>query len=213
MRVFWGLTAVLMAALPAAAQNASVCSSISADPQRQGCFERLTGPFHTCRTINPREQLACYDRWAQQTFGTQPPMVSVPAPVPAYQPPAAQPAPPPTYQAQQSPAPPISVGTDFGLSHLEQITRVSQENEARFRRDYKGRTFSATMPLKDISPGFGRLHVQFSGSFMIGVSCFVSKSEEAKLADMNKGQKYFVYGVIRDTVLGDLMLEDCKITY
>ena len=99
---------------------------------------------------------------------------------------------------------------DFGPSDLGKIVDTARHQEARFNRDYKGKTFAATGQVKSISEGwFGSYNVAVS---VAGneVNCWI-KTDAKDLADMDTGKRVQINGEIRDTVFGDLQVDDCRV--
>jgi hypothetical protein len=103
----------------------------------------------------------------------------------------------------------------FDGHDIPAIVAASQANEIRFSRDYKGRQFSATMPLRSISENMfmkGNYLVTFGTSaFGSNVDCKVSDpSTLTTMADWNKGQMVKGSGIIEETLMGDIQLSNCK---
>jgi hypothetical protein len=101
----------------------------------------------------------------------------------------------------------------YGLADLDAIVDASQHNEARFRRDYLGRSFRATLPFDSASEGLfssGGNYLVFLGHG--SVHCTIDNPAMiAQIADLRRGQPLTVSGTIYDTTLGDLLLRDCAV--
>jgi hypothetical protein len=103
----------------------------------------------------------------------------------------------------------------FGAKDIQTITKTAKSNEIRFKRDYKGKPFTANLPVNRISENFlfkDRYTATF-GSNMLGnnVTCEVRDQPTIELMmDWDKGQKVTVSGTIDDTLLGDIKLKDCQ---
>ena len=100
---------------------------------------------------------------------------------------------------------------DFGPSDQYQIVDTARHQEIRFKRDYKGKIFAAPGQVKSISEGWsGRVNVavRVAGE---EVNCWVNKVDAKDLADMDAGRRVQVTGEIRDTVFGDLQVDNCRL--
>jgi hypothetical protein len=103
-------------------------------------------------------------------------------------------------------------GNGFSNRDIPRIVETSRDNEIRFNRDYKGKTFSGVLPFYSATEkviGSGYL-VQF-GETSSGVYCFISdKRILDRVIDWNKGKLVRVSGTIRTTMFGSIALETCE---
>jgi hypothetical protein len=104
----------------------------------------------------------------------------------------------------------------FGAKDIEAITKTSRTNDIRFKRDYKGKPFKATLPVNTISEHFlwsNRYTATFGrGQFSGNVSCDVKdKATIGLMMDWDEGQMVTVSGTIDDTTLGNIDLKDCTL--
>ena len=99
----------------------------------------------------------------------------------------------------------------YGSKDLAAIKDAAANNEARFNRDYKGKTFTARLRFKGTSSGWHQRDV----FFVEGVRCNQYKTPDegkaliAKTIDYKSGQPLQVTGTIDDTFLGELLLNAC----
>jgi hypothetical protein len=112
---------------------------------------------------------------------------------------------------------PPTTPTYLGLDDIARIHSTYKVNQARFIRDFVGKTFSARMPLGDITESLmskGSFHVSFGGNTWGGdVQCkFSDQSDVARITEMNKGDIVNIRGVIEDHSFGSIDLEDCSIS-
>lgn len=102
----------------------------------------------------------------------------------------------------------------FGRDEFAVITDASAHNESRFKRDYKGKLFSASGTLQSIDEGSwltdgqNQVNVRL-GSFQT-VYCF-KKLDSAMVANWPSNMPIKITGIIDDTVLGQLNLKDCNL--
>ena len=118
----------------------------------------------------------------------------------------------PIAAAPVAPTPAAPAPAAFSASALGDIVTTSQANEIRFNRDYKGRSFHASMKLRGVSDSFtkGRYHITFTSAAGVKVGCFVSDpATPDKAVEWNPGQTVEVSGVIDDTTFGNLNLSKC----
>jgi hypothetical protein len=105
----------------------------------------------------------------------------------------------------------------LGLDDIARIHSTYKANQARFIRDFVGKTFSARMPLGDITENLmfkGSFNVSFGGNTWGGdVQCkFSDQSDVARITEMNKGDIVKIRGVIEDHSFGTIDLEECSIS-
>jgi hypothetical protein len=111
---------------------------------------------------------------------------------------------------------PKTAPTDtFGFKELESIIDASQNNEARFNRDYKGKVFSDVGVLKSVDErGWlidrNQVHVEAPNGWRTSSSsvyCF-PKLDSSETANWPSLMPIKITGTIHDTALGDLWLDD-----
>jgi hypothetical protein len=112
---------------------------------------------------------------------------------------------------------PPTTRSNLGLDDIARIHSTYKANQARFARDFVGKTFSARMPLGDITESImskGSFHVSFGGNTLGGdVQCkFSDQSDIARITEMNKGDIVNISGVIEDHTFGTIELEECSIS-
>ena len=105
-------------------------------------------------------------------------------------------------------------GVVYDHNDLPRIKEVSGNNAALFVRDYRGKTFSARMPFFNVTQTV--IQQDFKAGFGTGllpdVECKITNPRTlGQLADASENDIFFVSGRIKDTILGVLQLEDCKI--
>jgi hypothetical protein len=122
-------------------------------------------------------------------------------------------------QPSFSAPPPKTAPTDnFGFKELESIIDASQNNEARFNRDYKGKVFSDVGVLKSVDERSwlidrNQVHVEAPNGWRISSStvyCF-PKLDSSETANWPSRMPIKITGTIHYTVMGDLSLEDCQL--
>lgn len=104
----------------------------------------------------------------------------------------------------------------LGQRDLSNMHQTYEANQARFMRDFKGKSFSARISLHNVTE-----NPFLRGSYMVGfgengffadVSCEVTDRRlVAMVTDLNKGDYVEVSGNIRDHVMGSVILESCRI--
>ena len=105
-----------------------------------------------------------------------------------------------------------AVAADFGPSDLGRIVDMARNQEAKFQRDVKGKTFAGTAKVRSISQNWLTSNYQVNTRIANQeVTCWVKKSNSSKLADIDNGDSVTINGIVRDTVLGDLQVDDCRI--
>ena len=91
------------------------------------------------------------------------------------------------------------------------------DNQARFRRDYIGRQFSADLPIHQISES------QISSDILVislgsgtpagDVACAVSGEDNIRAAtELHKGQIVHITGTVDDHSSGSIDLKECQIS-
>jgi hypothetical protein len=103
----------------------------------------------------------------------------------------------------------------FTQLDLTKIVKASQSNELRFEKVYRGQTFGATMKIDRISkPMFGAKIALIMKSSEGKAVCYLDDDRVIERLAMNDvGSPVGVTGTINDTVLGTLMLRDCRLTF
>ena len=96
----------------------------------------------------------------------------------------------------------------FGPSDETRIIDASRNNELRFARDYKGKLFDGVIPFSSATSGlFGTSYlIHFDSVYCTGIS---DQAVLDRVINWKTGQRIHVHGVIRDTTLGDIQLQDC----
>jgi len=125
----------------------------------------------------------------------------------AVAPPVAAPPPPPAPTPVQA-QPPAA----FGNNDIDRIAKTASENEARFQRDYKGKTLAFYGFFDSLQDGFfgaKQLAVNVGDT---AVHCYGDSGLAKKAIDWNSGDKLFVQGKIRDTIMGVLQIDNCDAT-
>jgi hypothetical protein len=109
----------------------------------------------------------------------------------------------------------VETAVAFSDADVKQIIIASQNNEMRFDRDYKGKSFSAagTFDLASkslMSKTEYRIEVLVAGK---PVDCFTEDpSILHSVVDWQKGQKVHIDGIIGRTTLGTLILDSgCRV--
>jgi hypothetical protein len=105
---------------------------------------------------------------------------------------------------------------EFKSTDIPRIVENSRNNEIRFNRDYKGRTFDSNMAFKSASEDSfraGKYRISFAAVDGEGqVDCYVTDKQTIDMiADWPKGRSARVSGEIRSTVMGDVQLDTCTI--
>jgi hypothetical protein len=116
-----------------------------------------------------------------------------------------------------APSPKTAPTDTFGFKELQSITDASQNNEARFNQDYKGKTFSDIGVLKSVGErswltGGNLVRVEAPNGWLISSSvyCF-PKLGSSETANWPSRMPIKITGTIYSTTLGDLWLEDCQL--
>ena len=104
-------------------------------------------------------------------------------------------------------------------SDITAVADASRNNEIRFNRDYRGKTFSDLMIFNSADENIfaaGSYWLRFQSGksaslFGGGVTCRTSdQSVLNEVADWNKGQQVLVTGTVRTTQMGIVHIDDCK---
>lgn len=142
--------------------------------------------------------------------GKQPGSPAAPGATAASTAPAATPA--PASPAPATPAPAAPPERRFGAADLATVMETSQTNEARFKRDFKGKLFSATGSFDSLQEMLGDQQVTVDvGEFQ--VMCTGGKALAAKAIDWNSGDRVTISGSMTETLLGTVLyLNDCDVT-
>lgn len=112
-------------------------------------------------------------------------------------------------------APTASIAADLGADDIAKIKQTYKDNEARFKRDYKGKTFEAELPFVAAKENMfteGKYTLGFgSGSIFDDVSCETSDTATVNVViDWNKGDTIVVSGVVDDSLMTTIKLVNCK---
>lgn len=99
---------------------------------------------------------------------------------------------------------------------IEPMHSTYKKNQARFFRDYKGKTFIGTMKLDSVSESImekGTYIISFGSGFMSDIDCRVKDKQTIDfLTDMDKGDRLKVSGVVEDHAIGSIALLNCAIS-
>ncbi len=144
-----------------------------------------------------------------------------PAPeaIPGYHPSVAPPPPPAPIQSRftATPAPPAvpaAPPANLGPGDLPVMHQTYEMNQARFARDYVGKSFFGILTLAEV-----RENLIFKGKYEIGfgqrhdgVSCSIDDKPTIDLmTDKNKGDQISVFGIVKDHEFGSVILDSCKL--
>lgn len=122
-------------------------------------------------------------------------------------------------QGTPSPSPTVAVSavstSALNASNLDEMHATYKQNQARFSRDYVGKTFAAKMVVRTVVENLivrGTFRVSFGPSFS-GVDCSVSDKEAIDFAtNLNAGDIVLVSGTVSDLVFGDVQLSPCQMS-
>lgn len=105
-----------------------------------------------------------------------------------------------------------SITRTYSSGELSRIVNASQNNEARFDRDYKGQMFDGVLNFRSAEKSyFGDATAHFTGPYLNDVYCYFHDQRILKQAiDWNPGQPMHVHGVIDTTTLGAVGLDNCR---
>ena len=163
-----------------------------------------------CRSPNGAviqlEAASCQTIGGQVITGSVPAQVPAPPAAVAVAPVVAPPAPPPAPAPAPAAAP---VAAAFGNNDIGRIAQTASENETRFQRDYKGKTLAFWGTFDSLQDGFWgskQLAVNVGDT---AVHCYGTAQLAKKAIDWNSGDRLYVQGKIRDTILGILQIDDC----
>jgi hypothetical protein len=103
----------------------------------------------------------------------------------------------------------------LGVADIDPMYETYKANEARFIRDYVGKTFSAFVPFKAARENIflkGHFNVSFGGeTFAADVDCTVSdRTTINMIVDWNRGDMIGVTGIVKDHTMGTANLERCS---
>lgn len=144
-----------------------------------------------CQSIpDASERLTCYDR---------------------QYPPAQKPA----TEADASKQPPETAGKDAAQNltdtDLEAMRSTYEKNQARFVRDFAGKTFQASLQIASITRS-RTAKDRFDVSLERGVSCGTDDPKVVSfITNLNKGDRVRVKGIIDDIVNGNVELAKCEL--
>jgi hypothetical protein len=106
-----------------------------------------------------------------------------------------------------------------GLSNddIAPMHETYKANQARFKRDYVGKSFKAKLPLSRITESLinkGSYRISLGNSSIFSdVDCVVSdKPNVDKVMDWNTGDLITVSGRVTDHVVGSIILEPCQVS-
>jgi hypothetical protein len=95
------------------------------------------------------------------------------------------------------------------MKDFDAITDAGTNNEARFYRDYARHSFNDTLPFENVKNFLG-WHVSFRVTSFTTVDCHIDEDVANSMADWRTGQRFEVTGTIHNTIMGSLILEDCR---
>ncbi|MDQ0507417.1 hypothetical protein [Xanthobacter agilis] len=108
------------------------------------------------------------------------------------------------------------IASDFAMKDLPLIHQTYGDNQARFVRDYRNKTFGASMSVLGIREAMferGEFHVALGEKSNIDVMCNSLTPDTMKIIySINKGDSVYVKGRIDDHTFGMLILQDCSIS-
>ena len=105
----------------------------------------------------------------------------------------------------------------FTKSDIPLMIETSRTNKIRFDRDYKDKPFSDVLPFRRALEDFfvqGEYTVSF-GSLLFGggVECSISHPKMLNaVVEYRPGVLVLVSGTIRTTMMGDLVIDNCRFT-
>ena len=110
-------------------------------------------------------------------------------------------------------SPGIAASQELSASDIPKIITTYYENEQEFKRDYLGKTLTATMFFKGV-----REKAFVTGYYMgfdgkngsAGLACSFSETLTSEFIDWDVGKSISLTGVVSDIVLAVLYLERCK---
>jgi hypothetical protein len=105
----------------------------------------------------------------------------------------------------------------FTKDDIPLMIETSRTNEIRFERDYKGKPFSDVLPFRRALEDFfvkGEYTVSFGTlPFRGGVECSISHPKVLNaVVEWRPGVLVSVRGIVRTTMMGDLVLDNCQFT-
>jgi tRNA_anti-like len=101
---------------------------------------------------------------------------------------------------------------DLGPEDIQRAISTYKQNEARFNRDFAGKSISFSWSLDKVSKGIigGEYYVTLGNDT---VKCDLKDPETlSKAMEWNPGQKLSVEGTVEDVWFGTLHLKGCKLT-
>jgi len=116
----------------------------------------------------------------------------------------------------------ITCGTALGQTltnnDVGKMHQTYEANQARFKRDYVGKIFTARLPLFSVTEdmffknsyriGLGNL-----SSFTSEVDCLVSdRATVDKIMNWDKGNMITITGTVSDHIMGSIILEKCQVS-
>jgi len=102
-------------------------------------------------------------------------------------------------------------------SDIAPMHETYDANQARFKRDYVGKTLKANLPMSQVTESiFNKNSYRISlgnRSLLSDVDCVVSdKPTIDKIMNWNKGDLITVSGRVSDHVMGSIILEPCQVS-
>ncbi len=145
-----------------------------------------------CQSIaDAHERLDCYDRQYPPARNTAP------------------------EQDPPKPPPPSEVKSgagDLTDADLDAMRSTYEKNQARFVRDFAGRTFLASLQVEGVTRS-RTVKNRFDLSLARGLSCAIDDPQIVSfITNLNKGDKVRVKGVVDDIVNGNVELTKCEVS-
>jgi hypothetical protein len=117
--------------------------------------------------------------------------------------------------AQSTPSPASTPSAQLSPNDLPTMHHTYEMNQARYVRDFEGKSFLGVLTLAGVRESLfikGQYDISF-GQPLEGVSCSIDdKSTINLMTDKNKGDQISVFRIVKDHVLGSVILDSCKLT-
>lgn len=106
-----------------------------------------------------------------------------------------------------------ALAQSYGQKDIETIKSAYQANQLRFKRDYVGKAFDATIPLHTLSENSflaGKFNASFGTDLLGEVECKVEAQADLDLLiEKSKGDPIHITGLIDDVGFGSIELARC----
>ena len=116
----------------------------------------------------------------------------------------------------------ITLGSAFGQTltnnDMGKMHQTYEANQARFKRDYVGKVFTARLPLFSVTEDMFfknsyRIGLGNMSSFTSEVDCVVSdRATVEKIMNWDKGNMITITGTVSDHIMGSIILEKCQVS-